>query len=208
MRWYETRKVLQWWEERHAEVDRHRAEAIRDGLLQELFALRRQLELPAATDHPGNREDWLTTAEHIYTALRQLSENLDAPFLQESLPLAIQSAVERLQPHYPQLEIDLNLPPDWDYRAIQQNRVLLSGLMECLKIVIANDSLPTLLQIQLQQQGQWGELLVQAVYPHQGTSDSRTMDAQLQPISGYLKLLLSARCQTQWQTDRWQWRCC
>lgn len=97
--------LLRWWHRRQAQWLNHQAEAIRNGLLQDLLALRRQLELQA-----GDRQTCLGAMEQLYTALENLGDQLSSPYGQDSLPLAIRYA---LQPWQDQLPLQLDLPNAW-----------------------------------------------------------------------------------------------
>jgi hypothetical protein len=109
---------LGWWHRHQTEWLNHEADAIRNGLLQDLFAMRRKLELL--------NEDCnacLADVEHLYAALENLGNRLSSPFIHESLPLAIQHV---LSPWQGQLPIKVDLPAQWSVEPAEHIMLLLS----------------------------------------------------------------------------------
>ncbi|MGB5975740.1 MAG: hypothetical protein WBG38_20610, partial [Nodosilinea sp.] len=81
-------QLLRWWHRHQTRWLTGEADTIRNGLLQDLFAIRRQIELVTDDETAG-----LATVEQLYDALEQLGNRLSSPYLEESLPLALQHAL-------------------------------------------------------------------------------------------------------------------
>jgi hypothetical protein len=101
----QARRSLRWW---HGQWSRHlhqEAEAIRNGLLQETFVLRRQIELYQA--QATTAEQVLATADQFHLALKALSDRLSPPYSDDSLPHALRHSVAAWQLRYPTLAVSL-----------------------------------------------------------------------------------------------------
>ena len=81
-------QLLCQWQQNQAEWLDQEAETIRNGLLQDLFAVRRKLELL-----DGQATDCLVDFEHLYHSLKHLADRLSSPYIHDSFPLAIQHTV-------------------------------------------------------------------------------------------------------------------
>jgi hypothetical protein len=110
--------LLRWWHHHQTQWLAHEADAVRNGLLQDLFAVRRQLEMMAGDDAQA-----LATIEHLYTSLEHLGDRLSSPYLSESLPLALQHALQ----HWPaDIALDLTLPSQWPKEPMEHVTLILS----------------------------------------------------------------------------------
>lgn len=111
-KWLRQKLAWQWWHQQQSIQLHHRAESIRDGLMQQTFAFRRYLEIAetSAADHRSNSEAarllgaqtdtrkaehvaeqgrWLERFQTFYRSLETLSNELSPPFVTDSLPLAL-----------------------------------------------------------------------------------------------------------------------
>ena len=112
--------LLGWWYQHQTEWLLQEADAIRNGLLQDLFALRRKLELL-----DGDHHLCLAETEHLYQALEQLGDRLSSPFVHDSLPLAMQHL---LMPWRKKLPVQANMPTHWPAESAEHIRIVLSVL--------------------------------------------------------------------------------
>jgi hypothetical protein len=112
----DSKQLLRWWHRHQAQWLTSEADAVRNGLLQDLFAVRRQLEI-------GAGENALATVEHLYDALENLGDRLSSPYVQESLPLALQHALSGWPP---ELALEARLPDRWPDEPMEYVTLVLS----------------------------------------------------------------------------------
>ncbi|MBD2108785.1 hypothetical protein [Nodosilinea sp. FACHB-13] len=124
--------LLRWWYRHQAQWLNREADAIRNGLLQDLFAVRRQLELL-----PG--DGGLAAVEHLYQSLETLGNRLSSPYLHDSLTLAIQ---QTLLDWPPQVATRAELPTQWPTEPVEHTMLLLSVLKHLGQALAAQPSLP------------------------------------------------------------------
>lgn len=161
---FEAQRSLRWWYNRQLMQHCRDAEMIRDGLLQESFTLRRTLELhlvnPPKLTKESNHE-LLTTFERFHHDLKELSDRLSPPFLDDSLPLAIQHLLNGWQASYPLIQIQSNLPSDWQAQTYEQSRLILAMLNELLKISLSDASTAAIIMLCLTAQENVSELTIE-----------------------------------------------
>jgi hypothetical protein len=130
----EMQKSLQWWSEKLTTQLWYGSEQIRDGLLQDVFAIRRSLELSLVNHQEisvATSQDWLGQLDQLHQALGALRNVLAPAYVEESLPLAIQSLLQQWK-----LRLETKLPADWPAEPLLRSRVILMTISELLKIVI------------------------------------------------------------------------
>jgi len=93
--------LLRWWHRHYVRRGAQQADLIRNGVLQDIVALRRQLETATET-YPeslsvSSTRRVLSHLENLYRRLEILSDTLAPPFQHDSLPLALQHIVNRWQ---------------------------------------------------------------------------------------------------------------
>ena len=147
-------QLLRWWHWHQAQWLTCEADRIRNGLLQDLFAVRRQLELQTG-------ENGLGTVEHLYADLDALGNRLSSPYVQESLPLAIQHA---LGDWPPALVLKLDLPTDWPDEPAEHISLLLLGLNHLRHALMAQASLPQSIHVCLVEQAEAKQLTLDLTY--------------------------------------------
>jgi hypothetical protein len=133
--------LLRWWQQHQAEWLNQEADAIRNGLLQDLFAVRRKLELLN-----GEGESCVADIEQLYYALRNLGDRLSSPFVEDSLPLAIRHLLSDWEGKLP---ISADLPDDWSQEPLAQIALLLSILTQMLQTLEAQACFPRCCRIRL-----------------------------------------------------------
>jgi hypothetical protein len=119
---YWTKRAMVWWQQRQIERLYQATEAVRDQVLQDLFCLRRHLELipaspltaPLLTTPPltaaltvqpstaAEAEQLLKIADRCHQTLAQVSDRLFSPYAIESLAIALQELVAGWETAYPQ----------------------------------------------------------------------------------------------------------
>ncbi|MBE9157956.1 hypothetical protein IQ265_14130 [Nodosilinea sp. LEGE 06152] len=131
--------LLRWWHRHQAQWLNREADAIRNGLLQDLFAVRRQLELLPSGGG-------LATVEHLYEALADLGNRLSSPYLHDSLPLAIQQALADWPPQVP---ARAELPGQWSVEPVEHTLLLLAVLNHLGQALAAQPNQPQLCVVSL-----------------------------------------------------------
>ena len=134
-------ELLRWWRQYQARMLNHEADLIRNGVLQDMLVIRRRLELSCHTQPNAKEfgcERHLVELKRIYTLLENLGNRLESPYLQDSLPLALQHAV---QPWRQKIHLMAELPPTWDPEPVEQTRLLI-GFVETLLLLLATVPIP------------------------------------------------------------------
>lgn len=160
-------QAVRWWHHRQTMQLHHEAEQIRDGLLQEVFTLRRQLELSLIGPDQSSTavsQHWLTVIEQFHTSLKTLSDQLSPPFLGESLPLAIQASLESWRSRYPLVQLDVMLPVDWQQEPYEHSRAILMALNELLRIYVSDPLTEASVSVNLNLRGHLSQLKVHITY--------------------------------------------
>jgi len=138
-------QLLRWWHQHQTQWLTDEADAIRNGLLQDLFAIRRQLELVTGGESAG-----LATVEQLYGALERLGDQLSSPYLKESLPLALQHALNAWPP---KVNLKVDLPTHWSAEPIETVSLLISIIDHVGQTLAASSILPQGCKVQLADDG-------------------------------------------------------
>ena len=159
--------LLQWWHQQQLQARRTEADSIRNGLMQEVFAMRRQLEVavqPAAKDVSAVTASrvHLAELERIYSALEEISNRLDFPFSQDSLPLALR---HRLKPWQRSLQINMDFSHDWPDEPTVHTQLLLFLTSSLCQRLNAIDPLPQSCHLKMHQQNNLKTIAFCAHYP-------------------------------------------
>jgi hypothetical protein len=206
-------KALRWWNFRQSTRLDRQAEKIRDELLQELFTLRRSLEL-VPMDNVGllgdHYQEWLNKIEKVHYSLEDLSHFLSPPYMEESLPLAIQYRLKQWQQKNSMVNVQMELHSPKYRGSPDQNRVILMVMDELLQLVVPKDLLKEPLSIRLNSRGGKSELQLQITYPHEAMLMSLQRTKELNYLRQVFRLLTGGRCfwQKQGLVVIWccQWR--
>jgi hypothetical protein len=168
---YRTQKALRWWHSRQLARMRQEGEAIRNGVLQNTFVMRRHLESPL----PSSREiqqkldtHYLENMEKFHYSLRELSDYLYPAYIDESLPLAIRHLLDTWKNRFPSLNIEYNLPTEWrDESGVRsasasgnRSQVILMALEEFLFCLVSNNLTNCSVFVSLTLQGNLSELMI------------------------------------------------
>ncbi|MGB3613531.1 MAG: hypothetical protein WBA10_07020 [Elainellaceae cyanobacterium] len=136
----QSQHALTWWHQRQVDRLHDSAELIRDGLLQELFAIRRGLELASdedGLDTQASLQDGLRQLEALHLQLETVSNLLSPAFVQDSFPLAVQYSLKAWGQRHPAITLTTQLShrktaPDFS------SRITLTSLEELLRLTSDN----------------------------------------------------------------------
>lgn len=146
-------QLLRWWHQHQTQWLASEADAVRNGLLQDLFAVRRQLELMAGEDIHA-----LATVEHLYAALENLGDRLSSPYVQESLPLALQHALKS----WPlELALEVRLPNRWPDEPMEYVTLVLSVVEHVRQTLVALPTQPQTCTLELAEGKECKQLTLQ-----------------------------------------------
>jgi hypothetical protein len=163
-----TQRALRWWQNQQALQLHQVAEEIRDSLLQQSFSLRRNLEVDlegVAANSMVMNQSWLNSLEGLHNDFKLLSDFLSPPYLEESLPLALQYRVETWQAHYPSRKFTLNLPDLWPQEMPDRTQVLFTALDEVLRLTASSTLPDETIELCLRTEQSTAELRVQISTP-------------------------------------------
>jgi len=192
-----SQRALQWWQQRQARQLACEAEKIRDGLLQESFALRRSLEVLLNSEDSTSThasQEWLKKMEKFHHSLAQLSDRLSPAHIEDSLPLAIQCLAESRLACNSNLKIEIELPAVWRQEPLDRSFVILRVLDELLRITLSELLTELSILVSLKQQGNISELIVQFSARDVQTLVSYWCTEDLEYLSQTFQFLTSGQC--------------
>jgi hypothetical protein len=190
------------------------AKNIQDKLLQELFVIRRDLELSLVNENdlPVNKgKAWLEKIAAFHHTIEQLNRQLLLSFPEENLSLAIQYLLISQRITSPSLNLQLELPPTWNQDSPKRSRVILTILDELFWITLPPKA-AVLQRVSLKSKGRTGKLEVEVMYPNQFVLDAVIRSKDLKYLRQSFQLLASGKCSTHLHqhplsiTWRLQWR--
>lgn len=221
---WQTQQALRWWFEQQHQWLCREAEQVRNGPLQETFVMRRQLEMnPNETlgkplsQHPT----WMAQVTQLNGQLVRLSDELSPPYLETSLPLAIQAwAQEAELPGMPGMlgmpgvpGLMLCLPNCWHPEPPARVSLILSMLTYLMRLSMETADLPTAMSLALSQQAGWGGrgvgvLEVRLDYATTAIAAAVGRSLNLQPLIRTFQVLAPGRCTQRQRQQRliWQFR--
>lgn len=160
-------QALQWWSFRQSLKLSIEADKIREELLQELFTVRRSLEL-STIDHQAlslnTTQASLQKIDYLHRSLSKLSDRLFPSYLQDNLPLAIECLLEPWIVSHHHLDFQMNLPCNWRYEPAKYSLIVLNALEELLLLTLPELITPTAINISLEQQDNLAQLRVTITY--------------------------------------------
>ena len=191
----EMQRALSWWNQRQSRQLQQKAEEIREGVLQELFSCRRSLELQLLdrpdTSIPGLRS-CLAKIEELHHSIEQLSYDLSPPYVDESLPLAVQHLLQQWRIRNADLNFKLKLPSSWQQES-DRNPIILAALDELLKLALIENRLEKPVYVNLQTDQNIGKLTVVITYSAP-LPLSAAKEKQLKYLSQCFQLLTGGQC--------------
>lgn len=198
-------ELLRWWHQYQAHKMNQTADRIRNGLMQEVFAIRRQLEVSCQTEKNAAQfgcDRHLAALETLYNQLEHISHDLNSPFL-DSLPLTLQHAV---QPWNNRLPLTAQLPSDWSFEPVENVHLLLTFTDSFLQQLAATTPAPQYCELKLTQQAKAKTLICYAT-SDQSWCDrfSSTSTPALLPFLDTFRLLMQGQYHQIQNTQRVGW---
>ena len=147
-------EALQWWYQKGLRQLESEANLIREQLLQESLAMRRSLELSSSKSNESlrsSRQKCVAQLENFHSTLKELSDRLCPPYINEGLPFALHYLTERWQKRLPNCRFELSLPQNWRSPTSTDSLVILNILEDLLRIKEAKTLFNNLIFIALKQ---------------------------------------------------------
>jgi len=208
---WQTQQALRWWfEQQHHWLCRE-AEQVRNGPLQNTFVMRRQLEMNSdALSKPLTEQPvWMAQVTQLNGQLVRLSDDLSPPYLEASLPLALQAWAQE----EPLPRLLLCLPSSWPVEPTLRVSLLLSMLTHLLRGAMPEGDEPTAIALELAERSPWGRvpigvLTVRLDYPTVAAARIAGRSPQWSLLSRAFAVLAPGRCTRRRQAQRivWQFR--
>jgi hypothetical protein len=158
---------LQWWSFRQSVKLSMEADKIREELLQELFTVRRNLELSAIYNEELSIEKTqasLKQIDHLHRSLAKLSDRLFPSYLQDNLPLAIECLLESWIISNPHLDFHITMPLSWRYESAECSLIVLNALEQLLLINLQKVFTTSTIHVSLQEQHNLAQLIVKITH--------------------------------------------
>jgi hypothetical protein len=190
------KQVLQWWFQRQASILENQCETVQNGLMQDLFAMRRSAELASMESGSTTVEpDKLRCLELIYNSLEEISDTLFPAYARESLPLAIQSKLNQWRNFHPALNIELDMPRYWHNEiSSHQSQLIIYMLDELLRIINLSANLPIHLKIILSERPTLKILSVEFTYSRLDYLKNRRGFNDLHYLQQVFSVLSGGKC--------------
>lgn len=131
---------LQWWYRKKIEQLESEASLIREQLLQESFAMRRSLELSLILERStdSSHQKYLEQLESFHQKLKDLSDRLSPPYLNEGLPWALQYLIKKWQEEFINCQFDLQLPTNWHQKDRDIEYTIFNLVKELFELKLTN----------------------------------------------------------------------
>jgi hypothetical protein len=166
---------------------RQETDFLRNGVLQEIIAIRRRLEVSCPLRHNSDMsvcEPQLADLSRLYSLLENFCDRLQSPFAQDSLPLALQHT---LQPWQERLNLQAQLPITWQAEPLEITQLLVLWLQALLPVLAENSPYPCRYGLELER-GRHPQTLTLTV--NYGSAIAPTMrqsiEQTVQPFLGHL----------------------
>lgn len=192
-----TQQALIWWHTKQWSKMYQVGEAIQNGLLQESFVMRRNLELSLVNPtlyQQQQEQDYLATIENFDYSLKELSGYLSPAHIENSLPLAIQHILAEWKLRIPGLNLHMELPSDWHQESLFTSRVILLTLEEILQIALSNHPHLSSIFISLNQRKNFNELIIQLTYSKKSQQTYISNLSELDYLRRIFNLLTLGKC--------------
>lgn len=147
-------KALQWLYKKKLMHLESEANLIREQLLQESLAMRRCLELLSIESNDfanSSRQKCVAQLENFHSTLKDLSDRLFPPCINEGLPYALQYSAQKWREQFYWCQFELNLPLNWQQKSLDYDCIALNILEDLLHIQITAACSKNLIFINLQQ---------------------------------------------------------
>lgn len=199
-------QLLRWWQLYMIQVFRQESDLIRNGALQDLFALRRRLELSGQArlnTEEDQVEHHLAQLEKIYAQLEAFCDRIDPSHLEDSLPLALFHAVKPCQRR---LCLSLDLPHTWEPEPIELTWLLTLWAKSLSQALSQEGVLPEECHLTLQYQEAVPSLTFCARYADLVPSSLAVETTSvLSPMLETFRILANGECQQHSQSHSYTW---
>ncbi|AFZ32874.1 hypothetical protein Glo7428_4431 [Gloeocapsa sp. PCC 7428] len=193
-----TQKALQWWSYGQSIKLADEAERIRNNLLQESCCMRRSIERSIAETpelFARNKHEWIDSVEFLHHSLANLGDRLAPPYVEHSLPLAMEFLIESWQTKNSQLNIKTQLPKLWRDEFPSHSIIVLQILDELLRTLSVKNLTKISLEISLiPLQYELNELVVKISYPDAQSLSLCSQLPELKYLKRTFKFLTSGQC--------------
>lgn len=203
------KEALQWWYQKKSRQLESEANLIREQVLQESFAMRRSLELSSIKSNEfatSSGQKCLEQLENFHLTLKELSDRLSPPCINEGLPWALQYLVKKWQKKNPSCQIELHLPLNWRQKSQAHNFVILNILEDLWQIHLLSEN--NFIFINLKQNTINNQLnhQLKAIFIKQDKKLLTSKNSQeLKYIQKSFEYLMSGSCQNLWIKDSNIW---
>jgi hypothetical protein len=230
IRWYHLQRSLQWWYRQHVLRLFDEAEAVRNGILQDAFTLRRTLELapapprrvssevspsepspsePPAVLLPGaDKETLLTTLGELHDSLKRFSDFLSPPYLEDSFPLAIDHLFKSHHQQHPGIVLELSIPDHWQPDSYEQSRIVWMAIDEFLRLTLTRLDSVRSISACLTQHAHTRELVVRIVASSLNRQNIADALKELAYLSRSAQFLTAGTCTYRQDDEALIWSMC
>ena len=199
----DTTALLRWWHQHQAQVMRRETDFLRNGVLQEIIAIRRRLEVTCPLSHNAELstcEPHLADLSRLYSLLENFCDRLQSPFSLDSLPLALQHTV---QPWQARLHLQAHLPTTWPTEPLELTQLLVLWLKALLPVLAENFSYPVATTLRLNETDNLKNLTFTADYEVAIAPEIRqSIEQTVQPFLKTFCLFTEATCDVMFQASQ------
>ncbi|RZM79773.1 hypothetical protein [Leptolyngbya iicbica] len=191
----DTTALLRWWHQHQAQMIRRETDFLRNGVLQEIIAIRRRLEVTCPLGHTSELstcEPHLADLTRLYSLLENFCDRLQSPFSPDSLPLALQHT---LQPWQARLQLQAQCPSTWPTEPLELTQLLVLLFKAVLPVLAENPPYPATTELQLTEANNCKTLTFTAHYEGAIASALTSLIQQtVQPFLDTFCLFTDATC--------------
>lgn len=196
-------ELLRWWHQHQAQMILRETDFLRNGVLQEITAIRRRLEVSCPPTHPSDEATCapqLADLSRLYSLLENFCDRLQSPFSPESLPLALQHTVQAWQE---KLHLQIQVPSTWQTEPLEQVQLLVLLLKALLPLLAETPPGPQSTTLRLHESDDLKTLAFEVQYASAlESSTAETIEETVKPFLKTFCLFTEATCDVTFQTDR------
>ncbi|MGV2827548.1 hypothetical protein [Myxosarcina sp. GI1(2024)] len=136
--------------------------------------------------------NWIEQFQIFHAYLKELSDRLSPPYLEEGLPLAIECLVQKWQLAKPNCKFQLKLTSQWRQNSSDRNRIVLTAVDGILELKLS-DLKKVLIGIELQQNARDNQLKITLERHASHSALSSDKCRELEYLSQSFRILTSGR---------------
>jgi hypothetical protein len=182
---------------------RQETDFLRNGVLQEIIAIRRRLEVTCPRGPHSELsacEPHLADLNRLYSLLENFCDRLQSPFSSDSLPLALQHTV---QPWQARLYLQAHLPTTWPTEPLELTQLLVLWLKALLPVLAENFPYPVATTLSLNETDNLKTLTFTADYGVAIAPEMRqSIEQTVQPFLKTFCLFTEATCDVVFQANQ------